>query len=255
MSLKNTAGKWLVFAFGAPAHATLAGLPITGDALNITANLRIDGGAANAVDDINPTELEDGYYIFDITAAEFNGDLISMHPASSTANVQVIGCPAAVWTTTAPLTATTVRSAVGLASADLDSQLAAIPTTAALTASGVRTAVGLATANLDTQLTGLTTSVNNVRQATVRKNQTYSDFVFPMKLSSDHFSAATGRTVTATRSLDGGAFTAASGSVTEISAGMYQFDALAADTNGDTVTWKFSAAASDDTVVTIKTSV
>lgn len=95
---KNVAGKWTVFAYGLPDHAN-PGQPITGDAANITANIRIDGGIANAVDDTNPTELEDGYYIFDITATENNGNLISIHPASSTANVQVIGVPGAVYTT------------------------------------------------------------------------------------------------------------------------------------------------------------
>ncbi len=94
---KNTAGKWIVFAYGLPDHAS-AGKAITGDAANITANVRIDGGAANAVDDTNPTELEDGYYVFDITAAEANGDLILVTPASSTTDVQVIGVPGAVWT-------------------------------------------------------------------------------------------------------------------------------------------------------------
>ncbi|MES9841235.1 MAG: hypothetical protein ABW134_11835 [Candidatus Thiodiazotropha endolucinida] len=95
---KNTAGKWTVYAFGDPDHSTLAGKPVTGDAANITANIRIDGGAANAVDDTNPTELEDGYYVFDITAAETNGDLLTLAPASSTANVIVIGVPGAAWT-------------------------------------------------------------------------------------------------------------------------------------------------------------
>ena len=93
MAQKNTAGKWIVFAW-----TTADGLPKTGDAANITANVRIDGGAANAVDDTNPTELEDGYYIFDITAAEFNGDNILICPASSTSGVQVIGVPGALWT-------------------------------------------------------------------------------------------------------------------------------------------------------------
>ena len=94
---KNTAGKWIVFAYGLPDHAT-PGLAITGDAANITANIRIDGGAANAVDDTNPTELEDGYYIFDITAVETNGKNLLLAPASSTSNVQVIAVPGAVWT-------------------------------------------------------------------------------------------------------------------------------------------------------------
>jgi hypothetical protein len=95
--IKNTAGqKWIAFAFD-----TTTGLPKTGDLLNITANLRLDGGAANPVDDANPTELEGGYYVFDLTQAETNGNMIVICPSSVTANVQVIGVPGAVWTITA----------------------------------------------------------------------------------------------------------------------------------------------------------
>lgn len=91
---KNVASqKWVVFAFDRTNNT-----PKTGDAAQITANLRIDGGAANAVDDTNPTELEDGYYVFDITAAESNGDNLVICPASVTGNIQVIGVPGAVWT-------------------------------------------------------------------------------------------------------------------------------------------------------------
>jgi len=86
--------KWIVFAFDETDNTAK-----TGDAANITANLRIDGAAANAVDDTNPTELEDGYYIFDITNTESNGDSIVICPASTTADIQVIGCPMALWTT------------------------------------------------------------------------------------------------------------------------------------------------------------
>lgn len=92
--IKNTAGqKWIVFAFD-----TATGLPKTGDLLNITANLRLDGGAANPIDDTNPAELEGGYYAFDLTEAETNGDLIVICPSSVTENIQVIGVPGAVWT-------------------------------------------------------------------------------------------------------------------------------------------------------------
>ncbi|MHC4676392.1 MAG: hypothetical protein ACYTBZ_28205, partial [Planctomycetota bacterium] len=93
--LKNTASqKWSVFAFDRTDNT-----PKTGDAANITANLRLDGGAANAIDDTNPTELEDGFYIFDITQAECNADHIVICPSSTTANIQVIGTPMATWTT------------------------------------------------------------------------------------------------------------------------------------------------------------
>jgi hypothetical protein len=92
--IKNTAGqKWVVFAFD-----TTTGLPKTGDALNITANLRLDGGAANPVDDTNPTELEGGYYAFDLTDAETNGNMIVICPSSVTANIAVIGVPGALYT-------------------------------------------------------------------------------------------------------------------------------------------------------------
>jgi hypothetical protein len=90
---KNTATKWIVFAW-----TTATNLPKTGDAAQITGSVRIDGGADNAIDDTNPAELAGGYYVFDITAAECNGDNIVIIPASSTAGVQVIGVPGAVWT-------------------------------------------------------------------------------------------------------------------------------------------------------------
>lgn len=122
---KNVGGKWTVFAYGAPDHPSLAGKPITGDAANITANIRIDGGAANAVDDVNPTELEDGYYVFDITAAEANGNLLSLHPESATANVLVIGVPGAVWTRPANFNALGI-AADGDLSGNVDGSVASV---------------------------------------------------------------------------------------------------------------------------------
>jgi hypothetical protein len=114
---KNTANQqWIVFAFQDEGGAN-PGEPITGDALNITANVRIDAGAANAVDDTNPTELEGGYYSFGITAAESNGDSIVISPVSATANVNVIGVPGAVWTRT---DLSGVEAKIDTAQTDLD---------------------------------------------------------------------------------------------------------------------------------------
>lgn len=91
---KNTAGqKWVVYAWDTTDLS-----PKTGDSANITANLRIDGATANPVDDTNPTELEDGYYIFDITQTESNGELLLIAPASSTGNIQVRGVPESIYT-------------------------------------------------------------------------------------------------------------------------------------------------------------
>lgn len=92
--LKNTENqKWIVFAFDATT-----GLAKTGDAAQITANLRKDYGDAAAITDTNPTELEDGYYAFDLSQAETNADHLLLCPASSTANIVVIGCPAVIFT-------------------------------------------------------------------------------------------------------------------------------------------------------------
>lgn len=76
---------------------------------------------------------------------------------------------------TAPLDAAGTRTAVGLASANLDTQISSLATASALstvstnvstavtqtTASSLRAAVGLASANLDTQLGDLPTAVEN----------------------------------------------------------------------------------------------
>jgi hypothetical protein len=95
---KNVASQiWVVYAYQDDG-GTNPGEPVTGDAANITANLRLDGGAANAVDDTNPAELEDGFYFFTITQAESNADNIVIAPVSATANVNVVGAPAVVYT-------------------------------------------------------------------------------------------------------------------------------------------------------------
>jgi len=88
----------------------------------------------------------------------------------------------------------------------------------------------------------------------IQKNAAYSNFEFLMVLTSDHVTPATGLTVTGERSIDGGAFSAVSGTIAEVSNGIYQFDALAADTNGDVITWRFLSATADDTFVTFNTS-
>jgi hypothetical protein len=87
--LKYVAGqKWRVFAFNRTTNS-----PVTGDAANITAKLSIDYGSRTAVSDTNPTEAEDGYYYFDLTAAETNGNILEIFPESATSGVQVIGIP------------------------------------------------------------------------------------------------------------------------------------------------------------------
>ena len=65
----------------------------------------------------------------------------------------------------------------------------------------------------------------------------------------------TGKTVTATRSLDGAAFAACSNAVTELSNGWYKIDLSSSDMNGNTVALRFSASGCIDTKYTIITGV
>lgn len=64
-----------------------------------------------------------------------------------------------------PLDASGIRAALGMASADLDTQLGAIDTAvgaiSVLSASDIRDAIGMASANLDTQLAALPTAAEN----------------------------------------------------------------------------------------------
>ena len=98
------------------------------------------------------------------------------------------------------------------------------------------------------------TANTDMVNTTIPKNGTFSNFEFLMVLTSDHATPATGLTVTGERSIDGAAFASVSGTIAEVSNGIYQFDAVAADTNGDVITWRFSSATADDTFVTFTTS-
>ena len=86
---KNTAGQ----KFNVLAINTSTGLPITGDASNITAKISKDSGAFASVADTNPTELDAtnaaGVYVFDLSQAETNGNVLTIVPVSTTANVQL----------------------------------------------------------------------------------------------------------------------------------------------------------------------
>ena len=64
---------------------TSTGLPITGDAANITAKISKDSGAFASVADTNPTELDAtnaaGVYVFDLSQAETNGNVLTIVPS------------------------------------------------------------------------------------------------------------------------------------------------------------------------------
>lgn len=76
-------------------------------------------------------------------------------------------------------------------------------------------------------------------QIFVKKNTALANVEFLMLDSA--FDPAEGLTVTAQRSIDGGAFASCANSVSEVSDGIYKISLAAADLNGVTITLKFSA--------------
>ena len=90
---KNVASQsWVVFAFNESNNVAT-----TGDADNITAKISLDHAAAANTNDTHPTEIEDGYYRFDLTQAETNANHLLLLPESNTADTQVIGVPGVVF--------------------------------------------------------------------------------------------------------------------------------------------------------------
>lgn len=85
-------------------------------------------------------------------------------------------------------------------------------------------------------------------------NTAFTGFEFMMTDSTNH-NPATGKTVTVTRSIDGGAFGAGTlSSVTEIGVGMYSVDFGAGDLNGKNIVLRATATACDDTFERVITS-
>jgi hypothetical protein len=109
--------------------------------------------------------------------------------------------------------------------------------------------------------TGLdTTAVQEIADAVLPPTNTaMNDIPILFVAASDHVTPVTGATGTAvTRSIDGGAFGSATGTLAEIGNGIYQFDASQADMNGTIITFRFTASggtpgAPDDVFLTIRT--
>lgn len=97
-------------------------------------------------------------------------------------------------------------------------------------------------------------STGNVKiQAGLKTNQTLTNYEFVMTDSTTH-NPVTGKTVTVTRSIDGGALAAGTvGAVTELSNGIYYVTVPAADMNGKVVTLRMTASGCDDLFVTFLT--
>lgn len=86
-------------------------------------------------------------------------------------------------------------------------------------------------------------------QVPITKNVAFTAFTFDMVDSSGN--AATGLTITATRSIDGAAFSACANAASEISNGSYKITLSAADLNGNVIELRFTATGAKDAKITL----
>lgn len=85
----------------------------------------------------------------------------------------------------------------------------------------------------------------------IKKNQALANFQFLMTDAANHL-PATGLAVAAQRLIDaGGAFVNCTNVPAEVSNGIYRVTLSASDLNGDSITFKFSAASADTRFVTV----
>ncbi len=105
-----------------------------------------------------------------------------------------------------------------------------------------------------------TDAVDEIRDAILpTQNVAFNNIEFLFVAASDHVTPVTGATGTSvTRSIDGGAFGAGTGTLAEVGNGIYQYDASAADMNGGIITFRFigtggTPGAPDDRFLTIVT--
>lgn len=264
---KNVASqKLIVFAFDSTTN-----LPKTGDAANLTAYVSKDYGAVTVLGDTSATEMDatnaKGYYLFDLTQAETNGDTLLFSAKSSTANIVVVGAPATVFTypTTGILAPATsgrnlVVDANGLADANVV-KVGPSGSGTAQTAGDIPAKTNQLTFTVANVLDANTLRVGGTVQTArdlglgrIQKNAALAKFEFLMTDSTNH-NPLTGATVTVTRSIDGAAFGAGTlSAVTEVSNGMYYVDFGAGDLNGNVITLRCTATGADDAFITLITS-
>jgi len=87
----------------------------------------------------------------------------------------------------------------------------------------------------------------------IKKNASMANFPIYMVSSVDHVTPKTGLTITAQRSLDGGAFSSCANSASEIGLGWYVIALATTDTNADLILFEFTATGADATAFPVVT--
>ena len=213
------------------------GTLITG-AAGLDSEVSKDAGTfADCTNEATEIATSSGVYYLDLTSTEMNADCVAIVVKTSS-------------TGAVPPTFILYPQETGDIKVDAQSwngTAVATPATAGYPAVTLKVGTGTGEVNLST---GAVPTKGNIR-----KNTALAGFTFMMTDSTNH-APVTGKTVTVTRSIDGGAFGAGTlSAVTEVGVGIYSVDFGAGDLNGNTIILRATATSSDDTFERLITSV
>ncbi len=126
--------------------------------------------------------------------------------------------------------------------ATVSSRLASGSYSAPPSAASIRSEIDNNSTKLDVAVsTRLASSGVSAVLNTIRKNAARNNYMFKMVDATDLNTAETGLSVTATRSIDGGSFSACANSVSEVANGWYKINLAQADLNGDVIVLRMTA--------------
>jgi hypothetical protein len=145
-----------------------------------------------------------------------------------------------------------IRAALGMASANLDTQLADLPTVAEFEARTL-VAANYGTAANQTTLIADTTQIKADLPTRPARGVQLDDVMFMMVDATDGKTPETGITVTATISKDGAAFGACTNAVSEVSGGFYKITLTATELTANSVALKMTGTGCAQTNIAFRT--
>lgn len=205
------------------------GTLITGATL-LDSEVSKDGGTfVDCTNEATEIATSSGVYYLDLTSTEMNADCVAVVVKTSS-------------TGAVPPVFVLYPQEIGDIKTDVQSWNAtavAAPATAGYPAVTIKVGTGTGEVNLSSGAVPV--------KGNVRKNTALAAFPFMMTDSTGH-APATGKTVSVTRSIDGGAFGAGTlSAVTEVGVGIYVVDFASGDLNGNNIILRATATGCDDT--------
>lgn len=215
-------------------------VPITGDALNITATYSKDFATPASLGS-NPTELDStnmpGIYYFTLSTSWIDGFMTIFYPTSSTSSTQID-----------PIT---VVNKINLRN-DYQNHFTIMSSIKNFNDSVVSEDPNSFYATLTDQMDTINGDVEAIG---LKKNTAYNYFYFVLYKLSDPLSPCTGQTVTVQLSKDGAAFADADNTpATELSDGVYYINLSASDLNADSIMFKATSSDSITRFISITTN-